>query len=352
MTPPAANLDPDRFFNRTSPGAHEWWYFDAISDDGRDALVIVWYAGLPFDPSYGVATLRHLKNPSKYPQPRALDHSAIGFGWYRDGKPIAYALNGHKADRFRHKAEPFAVEVATSRVERDGSGYSLTVATPTVDGRPIRAQFRFRPADSTEPFERDLGTPGAPHDWILAASDCRVEGSATIGDQGLTFNGRGYHDHNAGAEDLSIAMKRWEWGRVHLGRFTDVYYDAKTRSGSRRELWITCRDGRPEAIREGDDFRVFSWEVDGQKARPSIFGLRHDLRKSFEGEGRIVGRMTSACVDDGPFYRRWLADFEVEADEEEAEGEARGFAELLVTRNLHKPWFNWMIPYRLKWPRS
>ncbi len=70
MTPPASWLDPDRFFDRTSPGAHEWWYFDAISDDGRDALVIVWYAGLPFDPSYGVATLRHLRNPSKYPQPQ------------------------------------------------------------------------------------------------------------------------------------------------------------------------------------------------------------------------------------------------------------------------------------------
>ena len=29
-----------------------------------------------------------------------------------------------------------------------------------------------------------------------------------------------------------------------------------------------------------------------------------------------------------------------------------GIAELLDTRNLHKPWFNWMIPYRLKWPKA
>ena len=26
----STNLDPDRFFDRTTPGAHEWWYFDAI----------------------------------------------------------------------------------------------------------------------------------------------------------------------------------------------------------------------------------------------------------------------------------------------------------------------------------
>ena len=128
-----------------------------LSLDGRDALVIVFYAGLPFDPSYGVGTLRHLRNPSKFPQPLALDHSAIGFTWHRDGKPIAYALNGHKADQFGHQADPFSVEIATSRVDRDGSGYRLSLATPTVEGKPIRAEFRFFPAASTEPIERNLG---------------------------------------------------------------------------------------------------------------------------------------------------------------------------------------------------
>lgn len=38
----SAPPDPDRFVDHRTPGAHEWWYFDAISDDGRDALVIVW----------------------------------------------------------------------------------------------------------------------------------------------------------------------------------------------------------------------------------------------------------------------------------------------------------------------
>jgi len=341
-------LDPDRFFDRTTPGAHEWWYFDAIGDDGRDAIVIVWYAGLPFDPSYGVATLRHLRAPGKHPAPRALDHSAIGFSWYRDGKAIAYALNGHRADAFRHQADPFAVEIATSRLGRDGDGYRLDVSTPSVDGRPIRAGFRFRPAGSTEPIERDLGTPDAPHDWILAAADCRVEGRATIGGEERTFAGRGYHDHNAGAEDLSVAIRRWEWGRVHRGPLTDVFYVSQPRRGAPRSLRIACRDGRPEVVSDGAEVRGI-----GRRAG-NVFGLRHDRTLEIADGTSRLARETGPCLDDGPFYRRWLADFTVTGP---GEGpgptpKATGIAELLDTRNLHRPWFNWMIPYRLKWPGS
>ena len=345
MTPPALRLDPDRFFNRTTPGAHEWWYFDALSDDGRDALVCVWYAGLPFDPSYGVATLRHLRNPAKHSQPRALDHSAIGFSWYRDGKPLAYALNAHKADQFASQADPFAIKVATSRVERDGTGYLLTVDTPSVEGRPIRAEFRFHPADLTEPLERDLGTPDAPHDWILAAADCRVEGKASVGDAQMNFQGRGYHDHNAGAEDLSVAMRSWEWGRVHAGPLTNFYYRSEPRRGQSQALWIVCRDGRPELVRD-------QAEVVPEDVSRTVFGIRPAGSFRMADRGVSLVRKTRHLVDGGPFYLRWIADFDVDDISGNVASGVAGVAELLDTRNLHKLWFNWMIPYRLKWPRT
>ncbi len=339
--------DPDRFFNRTSPGAHEWWYFDAISEDGRDAIVIVFYAGLPFDPSYGVATLRHLKNPSKYPQPRALDHSAVGFSWYRDGKAIAYALNGFKADQFRHQVSPFAVEISTSRVQRDSDGYFLTIETPSVEGRPILARFQFIPALCTEPFERDLGTPEAPHNWLLAASDCQVEGLATFGGEERSFKGRGYHDHNAGAEDLSAAMKRWEWGRVHHGTEAEIYYISQPKHGNDQSLWITCVNGRPEVVREGVAIERFG----GRKG--NVFGIRHDQFLGINDREDLLIHSTGAIVDDGPFYRRWLGHFSCPNDPEfNPWARPIGICELLDTRNLHKPWFNWMIPYRLKWPKT
>ena len=341
-------LDPDRYFDLKTPGAHEWWYFDSISADGRDVLVIIFYAGLPFDPSYGVAAIRHVRKPGKHSKPNPLDHSAVGLSWYRDGKQVAYALSGHKADAFRHQADPFEIQVGTSRVARDADGsYRLTVLTPSVEGKPIRASIRFTPAAGTEPFERNLGSEELPHQWILAAPDCKVEGSVAIGDQSLNFQGRGYHDHNAGSEEMSLAMKRWEWGRVHIGDQTHIYYSSRPKpgKGASQSLWITCRGGRPDQIRE-----LAKAELGEGYSRWSIFGIRHASPWLLSSDpDQVIQRDTAACLDDGPFYRRWMAEF-TEGSRHDSP-HATGIAELLDTRHMNQWYVNWMIPYRLKWPR-
>ena len=171
-------LDPDRFFRFAGPGSQEWWYFDAISDDGEYALVIVWYAGLPFDPDYGLATLRHLRNPARYPAPDPLDHTAIGLSLYHRGKTVAYALNRYGADRFRHSAEPFSIEVGKRQFDRESGGYHLHVETPAQDGRRlILADLTFTPASATESIERNLGARVASINgsWRWPTAGLRVE---------------------------------------------------------------------------------------------------------------------------------------------------------------------------------
>lgn len=342
--------DPDRFFRFDGPGSQEWWYFDAISDDGRDALVIVWYAGLPFDPQYGVAALRHLRDPSRFAKPNPLDHGAIGFSHYRDGKTVAYALNGFRASRFSHVADPFAVEVDGNRLERDAEGYLLRIETPAVDGRTrISARLRFRPAAGTVPLERDFGHPGSRHLWCLAAADCAVEGEIASGKHAApwAFRGRGYHDHNAGELEVSRAMRRWRWGRVHHGPFTEIYYAAEPREGPGSRVWITCQDGRPEAVREGVTFE------ESEDRGGNVFGVRHGKTLTVSEGSRTLSDPRQTCVDDGPFYRRWVGP--ITPGDMDGQGEAgrpQGVSELLEARNLNRRLFNWMVGYRLKRPKS
>ena len=87
-------------------------------------------------------------------------------------------------------------------------------------------------------------------------------------------------------------------------------------------------------------------------AKRTPFGIRHagTLRVADRGVGLV--RKNRACLDAGPFYLRWVADFDVDDTSGNSVAGAPGIAELLDTRNLHKAWFNWMIPYRLKWPEA
>ena len=348
---PPLGTDPDRFFGFTAPGSQEWWYFDAVSQDGQDVLVVILYAALPFDPAYGVGTLRHLANPAKYPAPLPLDHCAVGISWYREGKTLAYALNAFRSKDFVHQADPFSVCVAGNVVERRDDGYHLHIETPAVDGRrAIEAELWFQPAASTRPFEINLGDEARPHHWILAAADCQVHGKVSLRgrtSRSLDFQGRGYHDHNAGIEDLTIAMKRWRWGRVHAGPWTTVYYHAEPHDAREQSVLIHCLHGEPVEVLAHEEFHF-----DHHDWARSTFGIVHErellLRAKCAEATPCVARRHRHLVDAGPFYLRWVSDFDVQRDGRH--WSARGICEHLETRNLHRPLFNWMIPYRLKRP--
>ncbi|WZO97379.1 hypothetical protein EP7_004411 [Isosphaeraceae bacterium EP7] len=357
--PAALTPDPDRFFARKTPGSQEWWYFDAISDDGRDAVVIIFYAGCPFDPAYGVPSRKVLRT-GRGVAPDPLDHCAVGISWYRPGEPgpprrwpgqpgaetRAFALNVHRRDDFTQTARPFRVDVAGSVVSRDDEGYLIKVDVPDVDGRRrIRAKLRFRPAAATVPFESELGTPGSPHTWILAAADCRVEGEIVIdGTPPLEFRGRGYHDHNAGAHELSVSVRRWGWGRAHLGDRTCVYYDSMTEDGNHRSLWLSHAG---EAQSESSSPAAIIMD---EPAR-SGFGIPFPGLIRISADGAEILVRPRSLVDSGPFYLRWISDWEIR----EATGEVcrgTGIHELLDTRRLNHFALNWMIPFRLKRPKG
>ncbi|RUL86095.1 hypothetical protein TsocGM_16895 [Tautonia sociabilis] len=352
-------LDPDRFFNLKTPGSQEWWYFDALSDDGQQALAATFYVGLPFDPEYGKAAKRHLRRPDRHSAPFPLDHCGLSFRWYRtDGASVprrgrgnpgrrsqAYSLNSHRRDAFDHSASPFRISIAESRLERDQQGYRLVINAPDWDPRRrISAELRFRPAIGTEPFEIDLGGDGSAHHWILAASDCQVEGTIAIdGPWGgaAEFRGRGYHDHNAGAEALSSVMTRWEWGRVHHDDRTEIYSIAEPTRGPTQTLWLSCQNGKPVRICHQPARSM------AQPWKNWFFMPYHGaLTLTDDVDGQRLQRWNDHHLDSGPFYQRWLAEFRGPG----FRSNRLGISELLDTRRLTHPLFNWMIPYRLRRP--
>ena len=283
-----------------------------------------------------VATQR---DPSRYPAPNPLDFCAIGLSHYRDGRTVSYALNAHRGNAFRHQAEPFSVAVADSTLQRDDEGYTLRVRTPSREGRcRIVANLRFhRPASRRPAFERDLGGPGEPHLWSLAAPNCPVSGTIVLegpGGVSTRFEGQGYHDHNAGSAELSSTLRRWAWGRFHDGPTTFLYYHVEPRQGPDMSLVLTVLEGRVTVL--SDRPPQFS------RWRSNPFGLIAPREVKVAESIRIV---EATRVDDGPFYRRSLARAVMAPGREVV-----GISEWVDTQRLVHPIVRLMVPYRLKRP--
>ncbi len=85
--------------------------------------------------------------------------------------------------------------------------------------------------------------------------------------------------------------------------------------------------------------------------RRNAFGVRYASEFELRAGGSRLQVRHGPSVDNGPFDMRWLSEFASDPEEVgRLGGITRGLGELLATGNLNRPWFNWMIPYRLKRP--
>ena len=48
----SSSVAADVWHPQKNPKAYEWWYFDALSDDGREAIVIIFLDNFIYSPRY------------------------------------------------------------------------------------------------------------------------------------------------------------------------------------------------------------------------------------------------------------------------------------------------------------
>jgi carotenoid 1,2-hydratase len=201
-------------------GAYRWWYLDAVSDDGRRALVAVLFSGAVFSPYYA-ARLR-LGEPA-LPD----EHAAIHLALYEDGKRILWTLG---EQRMAIEARGWDVSLSGSSLRRANDRLRLTLDERWP--RQMRGEIELEaeaPALTPEPI---LLAPGAAgHLWHGRVPRARAR--VKLLEPDFSFVGRGYHDANAGPEPLERTLRGWVWSREHEGNATRVQYDVLASNGAR-----------------------------------------------------------------------------------------------------------------------
>lgn len=267
-----------------TPGAYEWWCFDAVDQAGNGAVVFL-FDGLPFHPNYLRAAKRYLKKSrgsafaSIPAEAQSWSYPAAYVAIFQHGRRVAQGLNMYPPEAAEDPAEdathlrigpnritlrqdgslglvarvyPFSIRRWQPRLTRDEI---LTVAlnfTPTLPGvQHVRA---FRPAT----------LQGAAHHWALVCPHARVTGNIQHVDtvegvslHDLHLNCTGYHDHVYGQGPLFQDVTRVQWGYLQGDDWTVVWHHA---SNQNRQLehadgLMLIQRGAPPVIIDGPTVR-------------------------------------------------------------------------------------------------
>lgn len=216
-----SSLKDDAWHNLAGSNAFESWHFDAVSDDGREALVISFYDNYVLSPRFYANTAApvNIVYSGKHRFP------AVSFVYSVNGKTVLNSVNEFVEGDFGVGAASGCAVGGSSfsvgTVEY-GSGFMVTVDIRTFGGRRIRAELEWLLIESDLSPNADADAPAI---WNVVAPRADVSGKIMlVGRRGKTrkmiqFRGTGYHDQvtsaNVHYRDLSSRM----WGRAH---FTDT----------------------------------------------------------------------------------------------------------------------------------
>ncbi|MEO0881320.1 MAG: carotenoid 1,2-hydratase [Pseudomonadota bacterium] len=311
---PAGTKSAFGFDRDVPPGGYLWWYIDAVSDDGQNALVIIAFIGSVFSPYYA---WRGWSDPD--------DHCAINVALY--GRPSRWAMTERGRGQVYRAPNDFVVGPSRLRVNGDQLTIDIAERGAPVP-RPIRGRVTVTmPHQSSHAFELD---PKGDHTWqpICTSATVDLEFDAPA----LSWTGHGYVDTNFGAEPVTHGFDYWDWSRTPLpGDRTRVRYVTDTPAGDRCDLNVTFgRDGSYEYGDPLTDTRVQSTPI-----------WRIDRRTGILAE---TVPQVYRTLEDTPFYSRSLLAY--------PKG-AAGYTmhESLSCHRLRSSMVRAMLPFRMpRWP--
>jgi hypothetical protein len=182
------------------PGTFEWWYFDAVLEDGSTLVI-----------NFMVKDIRGgggIKQPARPVVTFELDRP--------DGTHVERSLSAH--DDFAFAADRCDVRVGTNTFAGDLHTYAIHVdiGGVTADVSLTGHVRPWRPETGHILFGVDQ-----PHvfAWLPSVPQGAVQATITVDGETRTLTGTGYHDHNWGDAAMPQLINHWYWARAEAGEY-------------------------------------------------------------------------------------------------------------------------------------
>ena len=353
----SSSVKADVWHPQKDSKAYEWWYFDALSDDGNEAVVIVFLDNFVYSPRYnrseppasaGGVDVRAMSLPPANAGGSDKKYPAVSFTYFRDGKPVYRSINEFTADAFTASEQIPECKIGESSFRFEsasyGSGYTVSIKANLFRDRHLEAHFEWLL------IEGDLSPEAfcyqeSSHCWNMVAPRSDVTGKITVSNRrGKTldvrqFRGTGYHDHNLDNRWLAKTVRDWHWGRAHFADATAVFYRyCEIGDDTPSTKLFVIQDGKLESR---------SVEYEEQNYVRNKLGIKYPtrLRLISEDNTRLLVKPLKV-IDSSFYYLRFLSEISLTLED----GKTRitnGITEFLAPKALKHRWLNWLSDMRV-----
>lgn len=327
----SSSVKDDVWHRQKGPRSYEWWYFDAVSDDGREAVTIQFLDNFVYSPRYNRPE-SNIEDGTKFP--------AVAFTYFRNGKAVCRCVNEYRSDDFAANEDEPSCTIGSSGFHFDsasyGAGYFVEIKEPLPGGRRIEASFEWLSIEAD--FKPDASRNyGSQHRWNLVAPRSDVTGKIRIvGRRGrevkkFSFRGTGYHDHILDDRWMAQTITDTHWGRAHFADRTAVFYRLRendTDGGDTKLVFI--RDGRL-------DERTATFEE--QAYARDAYGIRFPSRLRLLSESVRLRVKPLYVVDSSFYFLRFLSEITLTA-KDGVPRKAMGITEYIAPGPLRFRWLN------------
>ena len=303
------------FSKAVPPGGYLWWYVDAISDDGREAMTLIVFVGSVFSPYYHRARRRGVA--------AAEAHCAFNTILYGPGSRKRWSMTERSESALERSSDTYAL--GPSRIHWDGHSLTAAVDERCVPfPRRMRGTIRITPEVMTG-HSLQLDRAGH-HRWHPIAPLAHVE----IDFPGLRtrWSGHGYLDSNDGTEPLADGFTGWDWTRLRMDNDECVVrYEAREHQRQPHRLALRfTNDGSLINEASSPAGRLATTSVWRMPRRMPSGGDPHQLLRTLE---------------DTPFYARSLLEATIDGQH------GRGLHESLCMQRFTRPWVQTLLPFRM-----
>lgn len=303
------------FAQPVADNGYLWWYVDAVSGDGQQAMTLIVFVGSVFSPYYASARRKGLVPAESF--------CAFNTILYGPGQRKRWSMTERSSKHLSR--DPDSYTLGPSSLRWDGKTLIADIDEMCVPfPKRMRGQILVKPAKLTQ--HSLLLDPHGRHRWhpIAPIADVEVDFPA----MGVSWSGEGYLDSNEGNEPLSDGFTGWDWTRARLpGGDCVVRYEARGHDQQPHRL----------ALRFDNDGNIHN-----EQPRPSVTADRTQI-------WRVPRRMPGAeqtlhlarTLEDTPFYARSLV-------KGEANGETfSGVHESLSMQRFDQSWVQTLLPFRM-----